>query len=230
MVCKLNKALYSLKQLPQFWYQRFSSFLLIKLSLTPINANHNTSITGRGLKRPIMSTFVDDIKIMGPKSIGLIVRVKKKLPSTFEMVDIRPISFYLDLNIEQDWENRTIKLSQLVYIQKVLAKYDFDKANRTKTLMKEIALGPRPNLPTKAIQAEEEKYQRITGSLMFSIVDIRPDIAFSITVSICFTKNPSHSHFEVVKSILRYLKRSINFGITYSRDKKLIIKGYSNFD
>lgn len=146
------------------------------------------------------------------------------------MVDVGPISFYLGLKIEQDWKNRTIKLSQLVYIQKVLAKYDFDKANRTKILMKEIALGPGPNLPIKAMQAKEAKYQKTTGSLIFSIVDIRPDITFSIAVSVCFAKNLSHSHFEVVKSILRYLKGSINFEITYGRDKKLIIKGYSNFD
>lgn len=111
IVCKFNKVLYSLKQLPQFWYQWFFFFFLKKLNLISINDNHNISITGLSLKRPIMNTFVDDIMIMGLKSIGIIVRVKKKLTNMFEMVDIRPISFYLNLKIEWDWENKTIKLS-----------------------------------------------------------------------------------------------------------------------
>lgn len=59
---------------------------------------------------------------------------------------------------------------------------------------------------------------------MFSIVDIRPHIVFSIVVSVCFTKNPSHSYFKTVKSILCYLKGSINCRITYDREKKQLSK------
>lgn len=187
-------------------------------------------MTRLGLEEPIVSTFVDDIKIMGPKITKVIAKVKTKLAAIFKIVDIGPISFYLDLKIKRNQENRAIKLFQPAYIQKVLTKYHLDKANPTNTPIKEIALRLEPNLSTKATQAEKKRYQGITGLLIFSIVEIRPNIAFSITVTARFAKNLSHSHFEVIKSILRYFKGSINCRITYGREKKLIIERYSDSD
>lgn len=88
---------------------------------------------------------------MGLKDIGIIVKVKTKLTATFEIVDMGPISFYLSLKIKQDQENRTIKLFQLMYILKILAKYHLDKTNSTNTSIKETVLGLKPNLSTRAM-------------------------------------------------------------------------------
>ncbi len=63
--------------------------------------------------------------------------------------------------------------------------------------MKEVALGP--NLSTEATQAEKERYQGMTCSLMFSMVETRPDIAFAIDVAARFAKNPSHKHIKAVR-------------------------------
>ncbi len=131
-----------------------------------------------------------------------------ELTAAFEMVDMEPISFYLGLKVDRDREKRIIKLSKPAYIQKVLTKYDLDKANPTNTPMKEVALGT--NFSTEATQTEKERYQGMIGLLMFSMVKTRPDIAFAIEVAACFAKNPSHAHTEAVKTILRYLKRLIN--------------------
>lgn len=55
----------------------------------------------------------------------------------------------------------------------------------------------------------------MTGSLMSSMVETRPDIAYSIAVAARFAKNPSRAHTEAVKNILHYLKGSLDRGITY---------------
>lgn len=73
MVCKLLKAFYGLKQLPQLWYEKLSNFLLQKLGLSQINANHSIFVTKTGLDGPVISTFVDDIKIMAPKGNGIML-------------------------------------------------------------------------------------------------------------------------------------------------------------
>lgn len=83
LVCKLHKALYKLKQLPRLWYKRLSIFLLEKLGLQRINADHNIFISLSGLNGPIISTFVDDIKIMASKRSGFIEKVKAKLATAF---------------------------------------------------------------------------------------------------------------------------------------------------
>ena len=70
----------------------------------------------------------------------------------------------------------------------------------------------------------------MTGSIMFSMVETRPDIAFATSLVSRFAKNPSHQHTEAVKTILKYLKGSKHRGITYGGDEELKIEGYSDSD
>ena len=230
MVCKLLKALYGLKQAPRLWYERLSKFLLEKLGLQRINADHSIFVTSTGINGPIVSKFVNDIKFMGPKGTGYIERVKAELAAAFEMVDMGPISFYLGLKVERDRQKRTLKLSQPSYIEKILEKYHLHLAKPCSIPMKEgIQL---PNEGPEASQAERERYQGMTGSLMFSMVETRPDIAFATSVVSRFAKNPSRQYTEAVKTILRYLKATKTVGITYGGDEEgdLTIRGYSDSD
>lgn len=57
MVCKLLKALYGLKQAPRLWYERLSKFLLEKLGLQRINADHSIFVSSAGINGPIVSNF-----------------------------------------------------------------------------------------------------------------------------------------------------------------------------
>ena len=70
----------------------------------------------------------------------------------------------------------------------------------------------------------------MTGSIMFSILETRPDISFATSVASRFAKNPGHQHTEAVKTILRYLKGSRERGITYGGQDKLLVEGYSESD
>lgn len=67
---------------------------------------------------------------------------------------------------------------------------------------------------------------------MFFIVEMRPDITFAIFIVSQFTKNPSHQHNKIVKTIFWYLKAPQNIGITYRREQRgdLIIKEYFDFN
>lgn len=77
----------------------------------------------------------------------------------------------------------------------------------------------------KASTAEMERYQGMTGPLMFSIVETRPDIAFAMSVASRFSKNPSHQHVKVVKTIFRLLKDTRDNVTTYEGEEELLIKG-----
>ena len=164
-------------------------------------------MTGVGLNGLVVSIFVDDIKIMAPKGSGITQRVKMELTSAFSIVDMGPISFYLGLKVERDREKRTIKLSQPAYIDKVLSKFHLDKAHTATTPIKESSI-LQPRTEGQAIATEKEKYQGMIGSIMFSIVETRPDIAFATSVTAQFVKNSGHQHIEAVKIILQYFKGS----------------------
>lgn len=43
---------------------------------------------------------------------------------------------------------------------------------------------------------------------MFSIVEIRPDIAFVTLMVSCFTKNPDYQHIKVIKILFKYFRKT----------------------
>lgn len=160
-----------------------------------------------GLDGPIVSIFAYNIKIMAPKGSGMIKRVKTKLASMFLMANIEPISFYLRLKMEWNWEKKIIKLSQPAYINKIFAKFYLDKAHLVNILMKENAfLLQKTN--REASTFEKKQYQGMTGFFIFSIVETRPNIAFTTSIASRFVKNISHLYIEAIKTILRYIKGS----------------------
>lgn len=110
MICKLSKTLYSLKQALKLWYKKLFKFLFKKLGLKQINTDYSIFVTLADINCLIISTFFDDIKIMGIKIFGHIEKVKQKLVATFKMVDIGSISFYLNLKIEKNCQKKTLKL------------------------------------------------------------------------------------------------------------------------
>ena len=66
--------------------------------------------------------------------------MKSELAATFLMVDMGPISFYLELKVQCNREKRILKLSQPAYVDKILEKFHLDKANAVQTPMKEEVL------------------------------------------------------------------------------------------
>ena len=195
MVCKLLKALYGLKQSPRLWYERLSAFLLEKLGLSRTHADHNIFITEAGLNGPIVSMFVDDIKIMGTKGSGFIGKVKAELAAAFSMVDMGPISFYLGLKVTRDRERKRIKLSQPAHIDKVLEKFHLSGANTANFPVKESTV-LTPRTEGEASPPEKEKYQEVTGSLMFSMVEAMADIVYATSLVSRFVKNPLSSAYQ----------------------------------
>ncbi len=111
----------------------------------------------------------------------------------------------------------------------MLEKFHLDKANPVNTPMKKsISLSQREERDASPL--EKERYQGMTGSIMFFMVETRPDIAFATSFVSRFAKNPSHQHTEAVKTIFKYLKGSKHRGITYRGDEELKIEGYSDSD
>ncbi|KAI1005911.1 hypothetical protein K3495_g2304 [Podosphaera aphanis] len=68
-VCKLNRALYGLKQSPRVWYQRLATFLK-KLGFEPLTADRSVS----SKSSMFIAVYVDDLLIIGSS--------KKEIEST----------------------------------------------------------------------------------------------------------------------------------------------------
>lgn len=117
MVCRLKKGLYGLKQSPRLWYEKLSGFLLEKLGLTKLHADHGIFATKDGFRGTIVSSFVDDLNIVAPKGSGLTTMVENELKAAFSMVDMGPISYHLGLKIERNEETPDKTLSTSLHRQ-----------------------------------------------------------------------------------------------------------------
>jgi hypothetical protein len=58
-------------------------------------------------------------------------------------------------------------------------------------------------------------YANALGSLMYAMVSTRPDISHAVGVVSRYIANPGKGHWEAVKWVLRYLRGTHNYSITY---------------
>ena len=99
-VCRLNKALYVLKQAPRAWYERTDSYLM-KLGFTRSEADLNLYFKVIDDKPLILVIYVDDLFLIGADP--LIHKCKRELASEFEMKDLGFMHYFLGLEV---WQNQ----------------------------------------------------------------------------------------------------------------------------
>ena len=68
----------------------------------------------------------------------------------------------------------------------------------------------------------------MVGSLMYSIIQTRPNICYAITILSRYNYNPNAKYITAVKRVIRYLKGIIDYGIIYGTDSALT--GYTDAD
>ncbi|KAJ9536337.1 hypothetical protein OSB04_un000488 [Centaurea solstitialis] len=72
-------------------------------------------------------------------------------------------------------------------------------------------------------------YRSIVGSLQYLTIT-RPDLSYAMNQVSQFLHAPTVSHYQEVKHILRYLKGTLAFGLTFSKSSHTSFIGYSDAD
>ena len=73
-------------------------------------------------------------------------------------------------------------------------------------------------------------YASAIGSLMYAQVCTRPDIAYIVGMLGRYLSNPGKDHWIAAKHVMRYLKRTKDYMLTYQKSDQLEIIRYSDFD
>ncbi|XP_074300988.1 secreted RxLR effector protein 161-like [Silene latifolia] len=71
------------------------------------------------------------------------------------------------------------------------------------------------------------KYSQVIGYLMYVMTCTIPDIALAVGKLSRYTKNPSTLHWQAINRVLRYLKATKNYGLTYVGYSS-VLEGYSD--
>ncbi|CAM8913336.1 unnamed protein product [Rhodiola kirilowii] len=125
-----------------------------------------------------------------------------------------------------------LKLSQEEYVKKVLKRFNMDDVRPVSTPLAshfQLSKDHSPITEDEMKHMYEIPYASDIGSLMYTMVCTRPDIAHAVGVVSRFMSNPGRQHWEAVKWIFRYLKSSSSLSL-YFRMSELGLQGYVDAD
>jgi hypothetical protein len=220
-VCKLKKALCGLKQAPRAWYGRIDSFLT-SLGFTKSKADSNLYFKVMNDEPVILLLYVDDLFLT--REENLITECKKRLASEFEMKDLGLMHYFLGLEVWQSPER--IFLNQGKYAVEILKRFNMLECKSMNTPM-EAKLKLLVDTSSELIDAT--LYRQIIGSLMY-LMNTRLDICFAVNTLSQFLVEPRHVHLVVAKHVMRYLKGTIDCGLSYDGDHDFTLSGYTDAD
>jgi hypothetical protein len=116
-VCKLNKAIYGLRQAPRAWYSRLSTKLL-DLGFRTSNSDTSLFIYSKKVVTIFMLIYVDDIIVTG-SSQEAITALLYYFRQDFALKDLGDLHYFLGIEVRKDKEG--IILSQEKYARDILA-------------------------------------------------------------------------------------------------------------
>ena len=79
-------------------------------------------------------------------------------------------------------------------------------------------------------EMKKKPYRNLVGSLLYSAIWTRPDIAYAVSACSRYLENPGWNHWNAAKRILRYMKETKSIGIQFNRDESLELYGYCDAD
>jgi hypothetical protein len=220
-VCRLKKALYGLKQAPRAWYGRIDIFLM-SLVFTKSKADSNLYNKIMDNEPVILLLYVDDLFLTGEEN--LIIECKKRLAAEFEMKYLGLMNYFLGLEVWQSPER--IFLNQGKYTVKILKRFDMLECKPMNTPM-EAKMKLLVNTSSDLIDAT--LYRQIIGSLMY-LTNTRPNICFAVNTLSQFLVEPKRVHLVATKHVMRYLKGTIDYGLSYDGDHNFTLSGYTHVD
>ncbi|KAE8703917.1 hypothetical protein F3Y22_tig00110462pilonHSYRG00339 [Hibiscus syriacus] len=208
LVCKLNKALYGLRQAPRNWHDKLKTSL-IRLGFTESKADVSLFVRIDADCRIYILVYVDDIIITGDSSPS-IDSIVHALSRDFSLKDLRSLAYFLGIKVKRTEE--AMLLSQRKYIIELLEKICLLNATPTVTPMIGAS---KMTQEVGALLSDAREYRSIVGALLY-VCHTRPDIAFSVNKATQFMHAPRELHLAAVKRILKYLASTLNYSLTFS--------------
>ncbi|KAI9164699.1 hypothetical protein LWI28_000433 [Acer negundo] len=223
-VYRLKKALYRLKQAPRVWYECLTQFIVDNI-YTRGGVDKTLFIKRNKDELFIAQIYVDDI-VFGSTNNTKVQQFVEVMSHEFKMSLVGELSYFLGLQIRQI--NDGIFINQAKYAKTLVKKFGLVNAKLCDTPMS-TTLKLSKDASGKSVK--QIQYRSMIGSLLY-LTASRPDIFFSVGMGICarYQGDPKESHLSSVKTIIRYVNGTSNYGIWYSVDTNASLVGFSDVD
>ena len=218
---KLVKSLYGHVVAPLLWYKHISSYFK-KLGLKQSTFDPCLWY-GRGL---MLVQYVDDMGISAKKQEDIDSFVADLRKEGLVLTQDESFSEFLGIKFEE-LKDGSINMTQQGLIKKILTTAGMSDCNPNATPAAQTALGKDPQGEP---MNEVWSYRAIVGMLLYLSTNARPDIACAVSQVARFSADPKKSHATAVKTILRYLKRTMDKGTLVKPAKDLQLDLYVDAD
>ncbi|KAJ9539076.1 LOW QUALITY PROTEIN: hypothetical protein OSB04_031809 [Centaurea solstitialis] len=138
------------------------------------------------------------------------------MKKNFEMSDLGLLAYYIGIEVTQ--KGGEISIKQTGYANNILSDTRMLDCNDAK-------IPVEPGL--KLTKVTEERYVDTTEyrSIIVLLTTQRPDL---IGLLSRFMQEPQEQHMKAIKQVLRYIKGTKDYGITYGHEGGNRIQGYSD--
>ena len=208
----MRKALYGLRESPRDWYDCFDEYIT-KLGFKKTHVDMCLYSIGKGKDIIYLLIYVDDLLICG-KDKRRIHDVKKSLTNRFKMKDLGEIKEYLGINVDYDYCNQEMKLSQTKYIESLANKYKMESSRLYSTPMETHVKIEKAENCERGI-----KYRNLIGTLLYISSGTQPDISHTINYLSRFQNCYNETHWKYALRILKYFYLTKGLGLNYKRNE-----------
>lgn len=234
MVCHLQKFIYGLKQSPRQWNKRFDSFILSQgFTKCPFNSCVYRKTVSENVFVLVL-LYVDDILIASADKRE-IEKLKASLSREFDMKNLGSAKKILGMELLRDRVRNTLVIAQPEYCKKIIQKFHMENSKAVKTPLAQhfkLSMAQSPTTQEEVEDMKSVRYVNLVGSLMYTMVCSRLDLAHALRVISRYKGNPGRIHWEASKWVMRYVKGTTNKGLVYTKADQLEknITGYVDSD
>jgi hypothetical protein len=162
-----------------------------------IDSDHTVFVKRKGNVLAIILAHINDM-LLASQPLSFLKAVTANLGKSFELVDLGKAKLFVGIKIENNCMLGTLKISQCQYIDDILRRFDMQDCKPCDTPMAEAIHLLKLDAPT----IDRTLYQCIIGSLMYTMISTRPDIAFATGLLTQHAANLGDKHWNTAKRVL----------------------------
>jgi hypothetical protein len=133
------------------------------------------------------------------------------------MTNLGEISHILGIKVVKTQDGR-MSLTQASYVNEKVKEFNLENSKEVETPECKQYIPKQGG--ENVLDAEQiTNYRAIVGSLIYAATTTRPDIAHAVNMAARHMQSPTHTHLNLARRILKYLKGSADYGLVYGNSK-----------
>ena len=136
----------------------------------------------------------------------------------------------MGIKVTRNKPNQTLHLNQEAYLKKILQETQMISESSKPTRMPINNKSCIHPADPEDKQTDQKPYQKKMRLVMYTAINTRPNIAFTIGKLSQYVVDPARHHKQTIKYLMRYLRSTIKHHLTYKTSGSNQIIGYADGD